>query len=452
MAARGIFCLLLTASVAFYTTLVVADSPVVEKSVVDECVATDSGDCGGVADCEVNGNACPSAMDYCGSGKCDPLGGDDFFHKGQFFARGWLDQGFTWNPDNPRNRFNTPVTFNDRANEYEMNQLYLSMGRKVRTDGCSWDAGGRVDLLYGTDYYYTTAVGLETNRDGSQRWNPGEGARGDASLYGLAMPQLYAEFYAPFGYGATIKVGHFYTILGFESVTAPDNFFYSHSYSMQYGEPFTHTGVLASYRLTPQFTLHGGITRGWNTWEGENDRAGFLGGASWVSSDARTCLNFALHTGDEDVNGENNRTAYSLVLTRKVTSRLTYALQHDYGIQDDGAFDAQSTPIDARWCSIGQYLVYDMTPTTAIGFRFEWFYDPENARVLGVPFESQTQGANYCEASVGLNWQPTKRVTLRPELRWDWSDVSVPGTSRGMYDDFSDKNQFTLGTDLIFVF
>ncbi|MEM1069692.1 MAG: hypothetical protein AAGI63_12400, partial [Planctomycetota bacterium] len=29
---------------------------------------------------------------------------------------GWLEQGFSWNPDSPADRFNGPVNQNDRAN------------------------------------------------------------------------------------------------------------------------------------------------------------------------------------------------------------------------------------------------------------------------------------------------------------------------------------------------
>src|SRR5262245_50234994 len=83
---------------------------------------------------------------------------------------GWLDQGFTWNPDSPDNRFNFPMTFNDRSNEYQMNQFYLIAERAVKTDGCCWDFGGRVDVLYGTDYYFTTSVGWELEDDGTQKW------------------------------------------------------------------------------------------------------------------------------------------------------------------------------------------------------------------------------------------------------------------------------------------
>ena len=58
------------------------------------------------------------------------------------------------------------------------------------------------------------------------------------------------KLYFEAGYGdLTVKIGHFYTIIGWEVVTAPDNFFYSHAYTMYNSEPFTHTGVLATYNV-----------------------------------------------------------------------------------------------------------------------------------------------------------------------------------------------------------
>jgi len=139
-------------------------------------------------------------------------------------VRGWLDQGFTWNPAEPANRFNGPVTFNDRSNEYQLNQMYLITERVTKTEDKEWDIGGRVDLLYGTDHRFTAAAGLETE------WNEGE------RFYGLAMPQLYADL----AYQKWVfRFGHFYTVHGYEVVPAADNFFYSHSYGLQYGEPFT---------------------------------------------------------------------------------------------------------------------------------------------------------------------------------------------------------------------
>jgi hypothetical protein len=75
----------------------------------------------------------------------------------------------------------------------------------------------------------------------------------------------------------SIKVGHFYTTIGYEVVTAPDNFFYSHAYTMQYVESFTHTGVLASYSVSDSVSKTGGITRGWDNFSESGKNESFLG-------------------------------------------------------------------------------------------------------------------------------------------------------------------------------
>lgn len=421
------------------------------ESLETSAMADDPGYGWATAGCD----ACPPST-CCPSVSCCPSPNvwteRDFIHRNSFYAQGWLDQGFTWNPDSPADRFNRPLTFNDRANEYQMNQLYLIMGRRADSDPCRFGFGGRVDLLYGSDYYFTSATGLETHDDGTQHWNStGPRAGGTAALYGLSMPQLYAEFYLPWRYGTMVKVGHFETILGYESLMAPENFFYSHSYVMQYGEPKTYTGMLASYQFAPRLALQAGLTRGWDSWEDPTDRVGFLGGVSWKSRNGRTNVNLAVSTGDEEVIGQHNRTVYSLVLMQQLSSRWRYVFQNDYGIQDAGAFGAQLQLRPARWYGINQYLFYSMSDEASLGFRFEWFRDEQNSRVLGVPITDAATGGNYYEATFGFNWRPSPRFTLRPEVRWDWSDV-VPAGDSGMYNDFTDKNQFTFATDLIFVF
>src|SRR5262245_4486766 len=67
-------------------------------------------------------------------------------------AGGWLAQSYTWNPYQPNDNFNGPVTWTDRANEYQMNELYGFLGRAANTEGCGWDWGFRTDAMYGTNY------------------------------------------------------------------------------------------------------------------------------------------------------------------------------------------------------------------------------------------------------------------------------------------------------------
>ncbi len=115
---------------------------------------------------------------------------------------GWLDQGATLNTLSPRDRINGPVTFNNRSNDYQLNQLYGRLKRDVDTESDCWDLGGRIDFLYGTDSIYTEARGLETFDDFSPKWN--------AQQLGAALPQCYMEAYCPWGDGLDMKLGHYY--------------------------------------------------------------------------------------------------------------------------------------------------------------------------------------------------------------------------------------------------
>jgi hypothetical protein len=398
------------------------------------------------------GDACTGCGDACQcGGACHPCSATarrtGRVQYGDFAFYGWLAQGVTINPDDPNNRFNGPLTFNDRANEYQLNQLYVAFEDVVDRCGCAWDIGGRVDLLYGTDYFFVEAAGLETRRDGTPRWNSGDGPRddGSAALYGFAMPQLYAEVFAPVGSGLSVKMGHFYSIVGYESVMYPQNFFYSHSYAKQYGEPFTHTGLLADYRLGGNWTLLAGFTRGWNNWEDVNGELAFLGGLEWCRPDGRESLRFALHTGSEDDLGENNRTVYSLVYYRCLPGRSVYVLEHNFGVEDNAATRGNDQ-VPAHWYGISQYFVQQINCETEVGLRVEWFRDEENARVLGIPLDGG-EGGNYVGVSLGANIYPSicNGLQIRPELRWDWSDTEFQSLGvQGMFDDFTDDDQLTI--------
>ena len=75
---------------------------------------------------------------------------------------GSIAQSFTYNFDSPTNRWNGPVTWTDRSNEYQLNQFWLYAEKATDTSNKDFDIGGRVDMLYGTNARLTTETGLET--------------------------------------------------------------------------------------------------------------------------------------------------------------------------------------------------------------------------------------------------------------------------------------------------
>ncbi len=368
----------------------------------------------------------------CGKNGCEPwtLPQPCVLSKHGISISGWVDQGITFNPQRDSGRYNGVVTFNDRDGEYQMNQLYMVMKRDVNTGGCGWDWGGRVDVLYGTDARFTQAIGLET------QWNQTE------RFYQLALPQFYLDI----GMNDwTLRMGHFYTILGYEVVTAPDNFFYSHAYTMQYGEPFTHTGMLLTRKWTDQISFSGGLHTGNDEFDDNVDglnTVDFLGGVTWTSEEEALSLAFNLSTSE--FGPDTNRTIYSLVAKMKLTERLDYILQHDYGWQYDSTGRAD-------WYGLNQYWLYKINACWGAGIRAEWFRDADGTRVTGIGDGNLHTGpyvGDFYEVTAGLNWKPNKNFTLRPEVRWDWFEgQTAPGSEAPFAGNRND--QFLFGVDMI---
>jgi hypothetical protein len=355
---------------------------------------------------------------------------------------GWVAAGISTNDGDPVDNFNGPVTFNDRT-EGQLNQLYLVLEKSATTGECCWDWGGRIDLLYGTDHRFTMARGLEVNDDFSDKWNSDR-------FYGLAMPQAYLDF----TYNDLIlRVGHFYTIIGYEGVMAPNQFFYSHSYTHMYGEPFTHTGALAIYKVNDGLSVTAGVHRGWENWEDDdNDELDFLGGVTFTSSDAKTSLALALTAGEEpSAIGFGDRPMYSVVFSHKFgCDRWQYIFQHDAGWQEDGVvtLDPLAPVQDAEWYGINQYLIYQLNCCWSTGLRAEWFRDDDGTRVTGLGDGNAIQGlffeGHFYEVAWGVNWKPNDNVVVRPELRYDWFDgAGLP------YDANTSDEQFMAAIDMI---
>lgn len=333
---------------------------------------------------------------------------------------GWLEVGVTGNPHDPDDGTNGPITFNNDANEIEMNEFYGFVERAAPTDG-GWSIGFRADVLYGTDARFSPTTNLDDELIG-------------ADDYKLVFPQTYAEIFMPVGNGLTAKVGHFYTIIGYEVVTGPDNFFFSHAYTMQYAEPFTHTGMLLSYSMNDNWSLTGGVVTGWDTFFQEP--ANFLGGLSYASDDGRTSVALSLVTGEVDDTDKHNRTMYSVVVAHDFSDRLHYVLQHDFGIEERST----TTPVNTKWYGLNQYLTYDVNDVIGAGLRFEWFRDEAGTRVTGLD-------DHFFAITAGVNYAITPWVKFRPEIRYDWTtEDSNP------FDDGTQDDQFLFSADLIVTF
>ncbi|MDO8333616.1 MAG: porin [Nitrosomonas sp.] len=368
---------------------------------------------------------------------------------------GWINGGATYNANNPSDGFNGAVTFADRANRFQLNQLNLFLQRNVESEGKKWDMGGRFDFLFGTDAIYAQAFGISAFDENTGE--PSNRGNWDLNLcckstrtYGIALPQAYLEAYIPVGNGLNIKAGHFYSPLGYETVPAPDNFFYTRAYILNSGEPFTHTGFLGSYTINQNWSVQGGATTGSATggWDGgfdkQMDNWGGLANIRWNSNDQKTSVALGGTYGQTAVN--EPWIMYSTVLQHWITPKTHWVLHHTHGWASN--INLPGGIQNAAWYSINSHLTYDLLRDLSIGIRAERFHDRNGWRVFspyrilsalnnkGVSYAGNTPfisaPADYYAVTLGMNWKPAKRlkidwkpmrnISIRKNIRYDRAD------------------------------
>lgn len=354
---------------------------------------------------------------------------------------GWLNAGLTINPDQPTDNFNGPIGFSDRANELQLNQLYLYMERLADDSADSWSWGGRLDFVFGSDAFYTRSMG-----DVSDHW---DSHLLHERIYGVAFPQAYLDVVAPIGNGLHIKLGEFYTLAGYEAVMAPDNFFYSRSYTMQFGEPFSHTGLLASYALHEQFELSAGAVTGspFAGWDGSFEHHlenwGVIGGFNFTSPTTNSQLSASGTHGTISELAQRDVNLYSVVAKQDFGAQWHLTLQHDYGW-----ISADAGEPSAEWYGVLGYLTFDINPQWSAGLRLEWFRDDDGVRI-GVPARAplnDVHASNYYAATIGANWRPMSWLTVRPSIRYDKSD------GWQAFNNYSSDDQVLISTDVVLSF
>lgn len=369
---------------------------------------------------------------------------------------GWLQGGIYTNASNTQGiSGNGPIAFNQAAGELNLHQGWVYLDRELNTDdGFGW--GAHVDYLYGIDAADTSAFG-----DASWDYTWQSSRAGNRQGYGSAIPQAYGQV----GYGdLNVKVGKFFTIMGYEVVQATGNFFYSHTYTHNYGEPFTHTGALAEYKPGENVTLWGGYTFGWDTgYNNYTDSSTFLGGVSYSGIENVTATyttNFGYYGdgtgsnlgGTPYVTNSGDIWLQSIVIIVDLNDKWQYVAQSDFGSNTGGVNAGPGST--NTWYGATQYLYYTINDCWKAGARYEWFYD--DARDSGRSRVGNGE-VEYQSIAAGLNWTPHANVTIRPEARFDWNELhggnqAYPSAPGGVNAGNTASSIFAYGVDAIFTY
>ncbi|MCS7306667.1 MAG: porin [Thermoguttaceae bacterium] len=347
---------------------------------------------------------------------------------------GWISAGVFGNAWGARS--NGPIGMRDVGDAFTSDQNWLFIDKPADTSCKPFDWGFRFDILFGADAPDTRAF-----RNSQYTWD-NAWISSDDGVYGSAIPQLYAVVAWN---KLSVKIGHFFTPMGYEGVPVTGNFFYSHTYCHSFGEPFTHTGVLATYEVDKGFNVHAGWTTAWDTaFDNPQDGQLFLGGVdvpigqritfTWMVNGGRWGERWGVDLGDLYF--------HSFVVKFTMNERWTYVFQHDMGLLSNVGGQMSN----GQWYGIAQYLVFKINDCWSLGGRFEWFRDDDG---LVVPGGLSLVGTDYYALTLGLNWKPHANLAIRPEIRYDWANgrfVSRP------FNDGDDREQLSGGVDLIFTY
>src|SRR5262249_13386638 len=145
-----------------------------------------------------------------------------------------------------------PMGFNYKANQFLLQTNWIRLDLPVNPSAATPTFGFRSDtILPGSDYRFLAVRGLLDSQLTA--------AHGPPATYGIDPIQFYGEAYSPqVARGLDVKIGRFFAVDGAENNDAISNVLGSRSYCYIY-DPFTHTGVQATLKLSNVWTIQGGM-------------------------------------------------------------------------------------------------------------------------------------------------------------------------------------------------
>jgi len=338
---------------------------------------------------------------------------------------GWADLSFTASTDRGNQ---LPMGFNYLANQFALQQNWVRFERTVDqaattpTWGFRWD-----NVLPGTDYRFILARGLLSSQLAADHGNP--------NLYGIDPVQFYGELYLPeVGKGLDVKLGRHYCQYGVESIDATQNALASRAYNFIYN-PFTHTGLLTTLKLTDAWSVQNGLVAGSDVFFGPEANPTYTGSVKWAPPDGRDSVLFAVIVGKgrfDAARNFSNPEIFDLVYVHKFSDRLTYTLEGLYSFQTGFPGGAGAGGFVNNW-GVVQYLTYQLAPQLSTTGRLEFFDDVQGQRT-GFP-------GLYTALTAGVTYKPAPYLWVRPELRYDRNGESRPFEGK--------PNLFTATMDVI---
>lgn len=261
----------------------------------------------------------------------------------------------------------------------------------------------------------------------------------------VAIPNLAATGYVPYGPGVNAIVGIFGPAMGYEippNVRLGRNAFASKTYAFV-TEPGTVAGFMLSSRVMNNsagiFGIEGGLVQGWSNLRDNNDEKSLIGALRYRTPDMQTWVDYEFIVGDEqndsaaDVQAPVNRLIspdgqlkqqHSLNGWHAFDTQWSMGAELVYGHQ---AGDGKASTVDivtgpgfdgAHWWGANAVVTYQYKRDLGFSVRAEHFDDPQGFAL----FPASSKPGAFNEVTAGLRYDVNRNLSLRPEVRYDWFD------------------------------
>lgn len=313
--------------------------------------------------------------------------------------------------------------------QIELNAAKVVLEKPVATD--KWDAGARVDLLFGQNAAVIKSTGLNL---------------GDHS----DMTQAFVTINIPAGEGKYVqfKAGKVATLMGVEVIEDVVNPNLSEGNQFIYVENFTNTGLRLDAKPSAKVDFQLAVFNGWDVVEDNNTKKSFMGRIG-LTPTPTTTIGLLGFVGNEKsaVGGttpSGNRYGGEVVVVQKAGPKATVYLQGDYGEEKD----AFGTGLNAKWWAAGLWATYDVSPALTVALRGDYVDDKDGFRTSGVLGYPANPRQKFGSGTLTLNIKKWESALIRPEIRYDRSNLTAFEDKDGSFH--KDQITFALGASYLF--
>lgn len=225
--------------------------------------------------------------------------------------------------------------------------------------------------------------------------------------------QAYGTFWLP-ATGLVVSAGKMATMLGNEVIESAANPNLSVGSQYVFIENFTDTGVDVAWTGGPGWSARARLVNGWDVVADNNRSQTVFARLGW--STTRGSVALLGYSGREPPDSIGGRRSGAEMLASTTIGEVAATLQLDAGREE---------ALDAEWRAAGLWLRIPVSARSELALRADALDDEDGARTSGALGFPVHDGQRLMSLTATLALRPAAGVLVRPELRWDRSDLAV---------------------------